>query len=1102
MSPGGKVEEAISKAKVLEKKYDWLEAADLYEQALRRVRKGDFLRRGGIQARIGHCLRRAAFQAENQVECRKRKQQAVEAYEQACEFYAGLMDGQKSAWMFRCKAMVNYLGYWLVSDPSERRRLLDECLESAKKALATFWNSRNILEYGKTYNELSDPGWFRIFLEWDRQVIKRIVTEGVQWGEKAVAAFTELGDSSGIARAYLTFAIYLTIFARVFVAEPEKKEQYRLRIVKHLHSAVELLQSARADVYTVGLSYFWLGFNTAGTESSKNFERALEYGNETRDNFLKAIAKDQLALASYWQAIATENPDQRKKLAEEAMKLYDEAQQSSSIISYISLRSGLIASPGGYAEHYLTLAEWETNAKNKLMFLKKSEKAGVKALKISEDSDIPIIIQAMHHMLSKNQEAQALVETDSARKKTFLKRALSSRERSTEILDQWNPFNYWNRGVNYNYLAEIRGELSFLEMDVKNRRRLLEEAIADKEKCLKLCNKMAPYWESQGDVGVFYALYRYQDSFGTLLTRLFELTHIVKHLRRAIEVSRKAVESAKKANCTSRMAGSFWKIAKSQDVLREYLNAAEAFEQASKAYAEAAEKILPLKDFYQDHALYMQAWSEIEKAKHHHRKKQYELAKEHYEKAAVLHKKTVRWRYISSNYSALARVEEAENLSRREQTEKAKTLFQQAAKLFLAVEESIRNKKGRIEVEDEREMVTELSAASNVRREYCLGRIELEEAKILDRQGNHGGSSLKYGVAAEKFQDIMVFIKQESERQELRPIVDLSRAWQLMTQAEAEASPELYLQASRLFDEAKEHSLDEKAKVLALGHSSFCRALEAGTRFEDSGDMKKYSTAKKHLEAAAKHYIKAGFKTAAEYSRATNRLFDAYIYMDRAETEANPKKKSELYQMAETLLQTSADSYTRAKHPEKSEQVQRLLETVREEKQLATSLTEILHAPTITSTTTSFSTPTAAHEQAVGLTRFEHADIQANLIVRAKKVRIGDDIDFRMELINAGKAPAVLVKIDEIIPKGFEIEEVPEVYTVEDSHLNLKGRRLDPLKTIDVKIIVKPCAKGTHTIKPRILYLDETGKYKSHEPEPVTVTVKELGISGWIKGEV
>jgi hypothetical protein len=34
-----------------------------------------------------------------------------------------------------------------------------------------------------------------------------------------------------------------------------------------------------------------------------------------------------------------------------------------------------------------------------------------------------------------------------------------------------------------------------------------------------------------------------------------------------------------------------------------------------------------------------------------------------------------------------------------------------------------------------------------------------------------------------------------------------------------------------------------------------------------------------------------------------------------------------------------------------------------------------------------------------------------------------------------------------------------------------------------------------------VLYLDENGKYRVHELEPVNVTVKELGIKGWLKGE-
>lgn len=122
--------------------------------------------------------------------------------------------------------------------------------------------------------------------------------------------------------------------------------------------------------------------------------------------------------------------------------------------------------------------------------------------------------------------------------------------------------------------------------------------------------------------------------------------------------------------------------------------------------------------------------------------------------------------------------------------------------------------------------------------------------------------------------------------------------------------------------------------------------------------------------------------------------------------------------------------------------------------------------------------------------------MQATLILRAKEVKIGEDIDLEVELVNAGKAPALLIKVEEIIPEDFEVKEVPEVYRVEDRYLNMNGKRLDRLKTEEVKMVFKQMSKGTFIMKPRILCLDETGKYKSHEPEPVTITVKELGISG------
>jgi hypothetical protein len=289
--------------------------------------------------------------------------------------------------------------------------------------------------------------------------------------------------------------------------------------------------------------------------------------------------------------------------------------------------------------------------------------------------------------------------------------------------------------------------------------------------------------------------------------------------------------------------------------------------------------------------------------------------------------------------------------------------------------------------------------------------------------------------------------------------------------------------------------------MLALGHSRFCKALEVGTKFADTRDATLLNSFMQQLESASNYYVRAGFQNASEYAKATKLLFEAYVHMDNAQKETDQEKKAKLYTMAEKILQTSAGSFMKAEHPEKREQVLRLLERVKEEQELALSLSEVLHAPSIVSTTTAFATPSPDHENAVGLERFENANVQANLVTSQKELKIGENLNLEIELINAGKGPALLAKITEAIPEGFELTEKPENYRVEDSQLNMKGKRLDPLRTEEVKLVLRPKAQGIFPIKPKIMYLDENGKYKSYQTEPITITVKELGIKGWLKGE-
>jgi uncharacterized repeat protein (TIGR01451 family) len=130
--------------------------------------------------------------------------------------------------------------------------------------------------------------------------------------------------------------------------------------------------------------------------------------------------------------------------------------------------------------------------------------------------------------------------------------------------------------------------------------------------------------------------------------------------------------------------------------------------------------------------------------------------------------------------------------------------------------------------------------------------------------------------------------------------------------------------------------------------------------------------------------------------------------------------------------------------------------------------------------------------RAKGLQRLEHADIQVNLTPRMQEVKIGEDISLEIELVNAGKGPALLVRVEEIIPEGFKLIKKPRLYRVEDRNLNMKGERLASLKTEEIRLVLRATTKGNFVLKPRIIYLDETGKYKHREPQPVEIQVSEV----------
>jgi hypothetical protein len=306
--------------------------------------------------------------------------------------------------------------------------------------------------------------------------------------------------------------------------------------------------------------------------------------------------------------------------------------------------------------------------------------------------------------------------------------------------------------------------------------------------------------------------------------------------------------------------------------------------------------------------------------------------------------------------------------------------------------------------------------------------------------------------------------------------------------AEANVSPELFGEASQFFEQASHLCSSEKARLSILGHSHFCKALEAGTIFTDARETANHSEAMHHLQSATDYYQRARLESAAQYARATGLLFDSYAYMDRAKRDVEPEKKIQLYKMVEMLLKTSAGCYMKAKRPEKMEQVLKLLEGVREERELAMSLTEVLNGSPVVSTTT-LSAPIPTHEKSVGLERLEHAVVQTHLKT-SSDVTVGEEFEIRLDVVNVARNLGSLVRIDDLVPQGFKITEVPTECKPEDGSLNLNGRRLEPLKIETIKISMQATQEGTFNVCPKVVYTDDAGKIHASGSEPVQITVR------------
>jgi hypothetical protein len=1100
------VEKILAQAGEYEKRFDWLGAVEFYEKVLR-IAQGVEADEKSLPAelavntweRMGSCYSLASRQAANSEEFKKLTELASHAYRRAVELLDNVESLRDQGRSPHCSAVAEHLDSWLARTPGSKKEMLDRCLTFGKKSLEAFERAGDQLSYVKACNDFLLVILERLYVASDSREMLQVAKEGVSYANEAVEAASRHGNKEELTRAFYASSLVSWYAANISEQENERKELIQ-NSLGHADKALDLSRE-------VGNPYHTAMSNWAGGISTLLFTEKIDVARTCAEEMLKqaAVVKDQylqgvayyvLAMVCDWTTLREADPDKKQEGRENIIKYSENALRHLEIVcqDFFIAETSLY-----YVESYSSQAlEVESNRQAKRALLDKALEVGRKGLEHAIRSGSPDATGSALHALSKALHFSSNLETEKEAKSRLLEEALERRQEYNRIVEQAFPSVEWISGHGKNYEGQIRADMAKLEEDNHKKRELLESAVFANEEGLSRCRR----WVLSRPVPSYIAsLAALEDGFGRVLSELYSLNQDRKTLRRAVDVYEDAAKNFKKVNLSSRVAESYWKAARSQDRLNEHHKASESFANAFEQYKIAAETIPHFGEFYLDHATYMQAWSEIENASAAHYLENYAEAMKHYEKSADLLNQTKLWSYLSPNFSAWSLLEAAENLSRKEKTVESIAAFKKASELYQKAKDAFDGQIGKIKSPDELEQAVQLSKASAIRIDYCSARVNIEEAIARDRKGEHSASAEKYGLAASRLEEISSATQTETDQKEVNPILYMCRAWQKMKLADAKDSAELYAEASQLFLKAKDYSTKERSTLLASGNSAYCKALEYGTRFESERNSDDFSKAKQFLANAANYYLKAGLDNASVWANATEMLFDAYNYMIGAEVEIDPEKKMRIFLFAEKCLERSVRLYETAGYVGKRDEVQRIMDKVKEKREFALSLGELLTAPSDASSTRFISAPGMTVEEPVGFLKFERAFVQANVVAHQREIMIGQNFELEIHLVNLGKTAAFLLRAEGVVPEGFDLMQKPEKCVLSDGTLSFRGKKLAPLETMEMNLTFKAKKKGKFTLAPNIQFMDEAGEYKPCALEPVSIDVKELGIRGWLKGQ-
>ncbi len=945
----GTESELLEKVKVEETAYNWAEAAKLYEQLAEFSLDRSMVKEAAeIYKKLGYTNIRAAETSKNEKIYIEFSNNAITAYREAAKIFKQM---EKNAEVSECEAEVLYASGIISGSIIEAKKAWNKALELFNTSYESYSNENDDESCARA---LSRVLMILVCLGWnciDSKEFQQIFQKGGTIAKKAWKISKDIDNIQYLAEslyAEVSIIFIETFFMNIKADENWKKnfEEIGLRCNEIL-TLGENCNDLRinAMIYSaIGEWYAIMGFYFIDGEIEQReyfikgvrfLEKSIECARKTNDKAMIITSIMPIDIYSY------ASPGMQSYFTK---RVYNDLQTFNRYIK----RFGSLINPSNMLAKVFIVGAYSHGAladtlshKQRSFFAMESINYSMKFLK---DLHSPFLALWANYSLTESYSALTNLAASKEKQveyadKTFYY-AKQAEDLAKDFEEGWLALN----SLDGSFLA-YKSFANIAESDDK-KIKMLNLAIDAIEKKLKLNTDSRCY------------IFGDQIRQATLYEELGVLTKSTDTLKKANELFSGVIKRSLKWGYYFFGAIACDYIAHIEDRLGNYNTSAENYEKTQNFYSKMLKTFTGYKrgiNFVKEKLLYVRAWNLIEKAKAYHKRENHIKAKECYGNASEILNNVSRYNYEAPYYAAWSLLEEAEQISKQDRQEDAIERYKATRSAFEKTIEILANVFKETKEKSEGEKIEKLKKVAKLRMNYCSARIDLEKARILGKQGEHLEAAEKFASAASQFRHVCTRYKIERERKELEAVYYLCRAWESMELAEKYEEPDRFTEAVNLFAKASDLFTDSKLKLLSLGNSAFCQALEYGCKFDASLEMETksqlYTEVKSLLRKAADLYRKGGFDSGADWALATSTYFDATWHLIRADKELDINKKGDILGIGSRYLKSAAELFSNAGHKDKVIDVQKQLEMVEREELIILSALNTVKRPAISSST-------------------------------------------------------------------------------------------------------------------------------------------------------